>query len=104
MGVEDAARKLFGLQYHPEVAHSERGRELLRHFLFDVAGVAADWRMEDVLKEEMDKVAKVVRAFPYLSPAAAFELRLPISLSLPIPIPLPLWGQISPPSSPHMST
>mmetsp|Transcript_1488 Transcript_1488/g.4409 ORF Transcript_1488/g.4409 Transcript_1488/m.4409 type:complete len:569 (-) Transcript_1488:628-2334(-) len=60
VGVEDAARKLFGLQYHPEVAHSERGRELLRHFLFDVAGVAADWRMEDVLKEEMDKVAKVV--------------------------------------------
>ena len=61
VGVEDAGRRLFGLQYHPEVAHSERGRELLRHFLFQVARVPADWRMEDVLQEEMGKVSAVVR-------------------------------------------
>ncbi len=85
MGVEDAGRRLFGLQYHPEVAHSERGRELLRHFLFQVAHVPADWRMEDVLQEEMGKVSAVVRPlWPSPHPAAP-RLR---ACSAPPPAPL----------------
>jgi GMP synthase (glutamine-hydrolysing) len=36
-------RRIFGVQFHPEVVHTPRGDEMLRAFLFDVAGVKADW-------------------------------------------------------------
>ncbi|XP_047341236.1 GMP synthase [glutamine-hydrolyzing] [Impatiens glandulifera] len=51
--VENPARKFYGLQYHPEVTHSPEGMETLKYFLFDVCGVAADWKMEDILEEEI---------------------------------------------------
>ena len=41
VAIEDPVRRIFGLQYHPEVVHSERGRETIRHFLFDVAKARA---------------------------------------------------------------
>jgi GMP synthase (glutamine-hydrolysing) len=37
------ARKIYALQFHPEVAHTPHGMDLLRHFLFDVCGCAGDW-------------------------------------------------------------
>ncbi len=40
---EDRARRLAGVQYHPEVLHSPHGQEVLRRFLVDVAGIEADW-------------------------------------------------------------
>ncbi|KAK8480349.1 hypothetical protein V6N13_041064 [Hibiscus sabdariffa] len=51
--VEDRNRKFYGLQYHPEVTHSPEGMETLRYFLFDVCGVNAGWKMEDVMDEEI---------------------------------------------------
>jgi len=60
VGIEDPARRFFGLQYHPEVNHTKRGRDMLAHFLFKIADVAADWKMENVLEEEMDKIAELV--------------------------------------------
>jgi len=41
--VADLERGIFGLQFHPEVAHTPRGAEMLRSFLFEVAGCEADW-------------------------------------------------------------
>ena len=41
--VEDEARRIYGLQFHPEVAHTPRGKEILEAFLFDVAGLTATW-------------------------------------------------------------
>lgn len=60
VAIESPARKMFGLQYHPEVVHSERGKETLRRFLFDVSGMGGDWRMENVLEEEMEKIRQQV--------------------------------------------
>ncbi|XP_058201392.1 uncharacterized protein LOC131316132 [Rhododendron vialii] len=51
--VECPGRRFYGLQYHPEVTHSPEGMETLRYFLFDVCGVTAGWKMEDVLDEEI---------------------------------------------------
>lgn len=40
-----ARDRLFGVQFHPEVEHTESGREVLRRFLYDVCGAAGDWTM-----------------------------------------------------------
>jgi GMP synthase (glutamine-hydrolysing) len=53
VAIEHAERRIFGLQYHPEVTHSERGFETIRHFLFHVAKVEAGWTMQNVLDEQI---------------------------------------------------
>ena len=42
--ISAADRKLYGLQFHPEVAHTLRGREYLRNFVFEVCGCVPDWK------------------------------------------------------------
>ena len=46
-GMEDAARKLYAVQFHPEVTHTEFGTLILRNFLYRICGCAGDWSMED---------------------------------------------------------
>ncbi len=41
--MEHAGRRLFGLQFHPEVVHTEHGTEIYRTFVFDVCGCREDW-------------------------------------------------------------
>lgn len=60
VAIEDSARKLFGLQYHPEVTHSERGFETIKRFLFDIAGLTAGWSMQNVLDEQIAVVKETV--------------------------------------------
>ncbi|HVA28078.1 MAG TPA: glutamine-hydrolyzing GMP synthase [Candidatus Baltobacteraceae bacterium] len=43
----DASRKLYGVQFHPEVVHTQSGRTMLANFLHRVAGLARDWKMEN---------------------------------------------------------
>ena len=43
----DPEKKLYGVQFHPEVMHTEYGAQILRNFLFDVCGAAGDWTMRD---------------------------------------------------------
>ena len=62
MAVEDRRRRVYGLQYHPEVRHSVRGDATLRHFLFGISCIQADWRMENVLEEELAKLRALVRS------------------------------------------
>ena len=45
--MEAPGRRLFGLQFHPEVVHTEGGREVLSNFLFGLCGCAGDWDLED---------------------------------------------------------
>ena len=60
VAIENSQKLLYGLQYHPEVQHSERGIATLKRFLFGIAKMPADWRIENVLKEEMDKISATV--------------------------------------------
>jgi GMP synthase (glutamine-hydrolysing) len=41
--IADPSRNIYGLQFHPEVVHTPQGKEILRHFLFDICNCRADW-------------------------------------------------------------
>ncbi len=58
--IEDANRKFYGVQFHPEVRHSEYGNDLLRHFAFDVCGCTGDWSMENFIDMEVAKIREQV--------------------------------------------
>jgi GMP synthase (glutamine-hydrolysing) len=49
-------RRIFGVQYHPEVVHTPRGAEMLRAFLFDVAHLPPDWTPGSFIEETIAKV------------------------------------------------
>jgi len=48
---ESELRKLWGIQFHPEVHHTANGGEMLRNFLYRICGARGDWRMADYLEE-----------------------------------------------------
>ena len=54
--IENHARAVYGVQYHPEVVHSEGGQQLLRTFLHDIAGCSGDWTMASVVEEQIAAV------------------------------------------------
>ncbi|QEK13042.1 glutamine-hydrolyzing GMP synthase [Crassaminicella thermophila] len=58
--MKNAERKLYAVQFHPEVEHSEKGREMIHNFLYKVCGVSGDWNMhnftESSIKEIKEKV------------------------------------------------
>ena len=58
--IENHARAVYGVQYHPEVVHSAGGQQLLRNFLFDVAGCSGDWTMASVVEDQIAAVKKQV--------------------------------------------
>jgi GMP synthase (glutamine-hydrolysing) len=53
---EDVTRRLAGVQFHPEVVHTEQGQRVLENFLFSVAGCAPDWTTENVIEEQVAAV------------------------------------------------
>jgi GMP synthase (glutamine-hydrolysing) len=56
----DAARRLYATQFHPEVAHTPAGLDMLKHFLYDVAELAPTWTMVNIIDEAVDEIrAKV---------------------------------------------
>ena len=44
-GICDESRRFYGVQFHPEVAHTERGSAMLRNFLYEICGAKGDWSM-----------------------------------------------------------
>ncbi len=53
---EDVARRFAGVQYHPEVAHSPHGQEILRRFLHDIAGVRPEWTIASIVDEQVERI------------------------------------------------
>jgi len=52
----DPARGLYGLQFHPEVAHTPRGPEILRAYLYDVCGCQGGWTPDNFIDQAIDQV------------------------------------------------
>ncbi|WP_425954974.1 glutamine-hydrolyzing GMP synthase [Xylanimonas sp. McL0601] len=50
---ENREQRLFGVQWHPEVKHSQFGQTVLEHFLYDGAGLAPDWTPDNVIADQV---------------------------------------------------
>ena len=53
-------RKLYGVQFHPEVEHTPFGRKMLSNFLFDICGVKGDWTMASFAKTKIEEIKALV--------------------------------------------
>jgi GMP synthase (glutamine-hydrolysing) len=53
---EDAGRKLYGVQFHPEVVHTPFGQDLLKNFLYDVADAPPAWTPAAVIEEQVERI------------------------------------------------
>jgi GMP synthase (glutamine-hydrolysing) len=51
--IENESRKIYGVQYHPEVVHSSHGQQLLQRFLVEVAGCGQDWTMANIVDDQI---------------------------------------------------
>jgi GMP synthase (glutamine-hydrolysing) len=53
---ESADRGLYGVQFHPEVVHTQMGQELLKHFLYDACGCRPTWTMSSVIETQVEAI------------------------------------------------
>jgi GMP synthase (glutamine-hydrolysing) len=58
--MENLERKVFGVQFHPEVTHTENGSALLRRFVFDVCRCAGDWTIGSFIENSIERIRKQV--------------------------------------------
>ena len=54
--LEDRDRAVYGVQFHPEVAHTERGQEVLKAFLYDVCGCRPSWTNTSIIEQAVEEV------------------------------------------------
>jgi GMP synthase (glutamine-hydrolysing) len=55
-GIEDAKRRFYGIQFHPEVFHTERGVDMIRNFLVGVCGARQDWTTKDFISHSVAEI------------------------------------------------
>jgi GMP synthase (glutamine-hydrolysing) len=59
---EDVHRRRAGVQFHPEVAHTEYGQRVLERFLYDIAGIEPTWTPDEIIEEQMAAIRGQVRS------------------------------------------
>ena len=62
VAIADEKRGFYGVQFHPEVNHTENGVKMLHNFLFDVCGAAGDWSMGDYKKAAVAAIREKVKS------------------------------------------
>jgi GMP synthase (glutamine-hydrolysing) len=56
----DPRRRVYGLQFHPEVVHTSRGSEIIRNFVFEVCDCEPSWSMESFVRKTVEDIRKTV--------------------------------------------
>jgi GMP synthase (glutamine-hydrolysing) len=54
--IENRARKMFGLQFHPEVVHTPHGREIIANFVHNICGCGKNWTMRSYIDQAVDQI------------------------------------------------
>jgi len=54
--IENRSRKIFGLQFHPEVAHTPRGKEIISNFVHRICGCGKEWNMRNYVDQAVDEI------------------------------------------------
>jgi len=57
--IANKQKKVFGIQFHPEVVHTEKGTEILKNFVLDVCYANPDWTMEKFVENAVENISKV---------------------------------------------
>ena len=57
---ENSARKLYGVQFHPETKHTDGGRDIMQRFLFDICHATGDYRLDDYLDTHIARIRQDV--------------------------------------------
>ena len=60
--IENDERRVYAVQFHPEVAHTPLGKEILRNYLFKICGCRGDWTSAQFIAEEIEKIRGLVGA------------------------------------------
>lgn len=58
--IENPERKIFGVQFHPEVAHTEMGKEILANFIFNYANAQKSWNLSSFIEESLKGIREKV--------------------------------------------
>ncbi|MGA2586777.1 MAG: glutamine-hydrolyzing GMP synthase [Candidatus Aminicenantales bacterium] len=58
--IEDADRRFYGVQFHPEVIHTKEGKKILGNFLFKLAGLKPDWNMTSFIERKVKEIRAMV--------------------------------------------
>ncbi len=56
----DDEKRIYGVQFHPEVMHTVGGQEVLKRFLYDICGAKGDWNMSDYAKQAVEEIRQKV--------------------------------------------
>jgi GMP synthase (glutamine-hydrolysing) len=65
-GMADETRRIYAIQFHPEVNHTQHGRDIIRHFVHDVSGCSADWTPANIIEESVNRIRAQVGDRPVL--------------------------------------
>src|SRR3989338_2262473 len=57
---ENSNKKLYGIQFHAEVAHTPKGNQILKNFVFDICKAKKDWHIKDISKKLVKEIKKEV--------------------------------------------
>ena len=59
--MEDRKRRIFGVQFHPEVIHTKQGKKILSNFLFSLSGLRAEWKMGSFIEQKAEEIRRHVK-------------------------------------------
>ncbi len=60
-GIENGEKRIYGIQFHPEVMHTPSGIEMLKNFLFGICGCSPTWTMVSIIENQIKKIKEEVR-------------------------------------------